>query len=209
MSKERIGHREKYRGKHKEKTRQCTSGFKVLNITFCTWVGCLGSFGRCLSLVVRTSGLLSFVWSLARRQFGKRKKGALCRSPTAGKAIGVCKTTGGKTTGRCREGFEGARWQSWKQKKKLYVDPRQLAKPVAFARQQVERPLDAAGKGLKGSGSLGSGKKGLCADPRQLEKPCCKQPFQKRVDAEGFEGAKRQSWERKKRALCRSPTAGN
>ena len=109
----------------------------------------------------------------------------MCRSPTAGKAIGICKTTGGKATGRCREGIEGARRQSWNRKKKLCADPRQLEKPVA--RQQVERPLDAAGKGLKGpSGSLGSGKKGsvqipdswqshgkkkAVTDLRQLEKP--------------------------------------
>ena len=137
---------------------------------------------------------------------GKR---ALCRSATAGKAIGVCKTTGGKATGRCREGFEGAKRQSWKRKKRLCADPRQLAKPwekkAVTDLRQLEKPLAFARNRSKGHLTLhvGNRKNELCADLRQLEKPLA---FA-RNRSKGHLTLQAKVWalEPEKRALCRSP----
>ena len=171
----------------------------------------------------------------ARRQFGKRKKRALCRSATAGKAIGVCKTTGGKATGRCREGFEGAKRQSWKPKKgeKKLLQISDSWKSHWLLHATVPKAIwrYTLGTGKTSSVQISDSwkshwllhatvpkaiwrcrprfgrwnrKKELCADPRQLGKPLA---FATGRCREGL-GAKRQCWKRKKKALCRSPTAG-
>ena len=126
------------------------------------------------------------------------KKRALCRSPTAGKAIGICKTTGGKVIRRCREGFEGA---------------------IGICTLPFQRPFDGGGEGL----GVGTGKKSSVQIPdnckshwhliwKKLDKPLafdledCKTTGGKAIGRcrEGFEGARRQSWKRKKE-LCADP----
>ena len=126
------------------------------------------------------------------------KKRALCRSPTAGKAIGICKTTGGKVINRrCREGFEGA---------------------IGICTLPFQRPFDGGGEGL----GVGTGKKSSVQIPdnckshwhliwKKLEKPLafdledCKTTGKATGRCrEGFEGARRQSWKRKKE-LCADP----
>ena len=134
------------------------------------------------------------------------EKKALCRSLTAGKAMGISKQPFQKRLDAAGKGLKGPSGSLGSGKKRLCPDPRQLAKPWALASNRSKSDWTLQGRVWRGQAAvLEAEKKALCRSPT-AGKASGKTTGGKATGRcrEGFEGAKRQSWKRKKR-LCADP----